>query len=71
MFQDKGFWIDTFYRCLWTAGECILGCFTVGQALTDIKWLHTLSITAVAVIGCLVKQLVIYARKHIKEKYDE
>ena len=71
MFKDKEFWIDTAYRCLWTAGECVLGCATIGQALTDIKWMHTLSITAVAVLICLVKQIAVYAKKHIKEEYDD
>ena len=71
MFKDKGFWIDTFYRCMWTAAEVLLGVILVGQELTDIKWTHTLSITAVAVLACLIKQMGVYARNHIKEDYDE
>ena len=71
MFKDKGFWIDTAYRCMWTAAEVLLGVILVGQELTDIKWTHTLSITAVAVLVCLIKQMGVYARNHIKEDYDE
>ena len=71
MFKDKGFWIDTAYRCMWTAAEVLLGVILVGQELTDIKWTHTLSITAVAVLACLIKQMGVYARNHIKEDYDE
>lgn len=71
MLKDKEFWTDTAYRCLWTAAEVLMGVILVGQTLTDIKWMHTLSITAVAVLACLIKQMGVYARKHIKEDYDE
>lgn len=71
MFKDKSFWTDTAYRCLWTAAEVLAGVVVVGQTVTDINWLHTLSITAIAVLACLLKQLGVYARAHIKEDYDE
>lgn len=71
MLKDKEFWSDTAYRCLWTAAEVLAGIIVVGQTITDIAWKHTLSITLIAVLACLIKQLGIYARKHIREDYDE
>jgi len=71
MFKDKEFWKDTFYRCMWTAAEVLAGVIVVGQQITDIHWKHTLSITAVAVLACLIKQIGVYSRNHIKEQYDD
>lgn len=71
MFKDKAFWIDTFYRCLWTAAEVLMGALVVGKTFAEIPWKHTLSIAIVAVLACLIKQIGIYARKHIKEEYDD
>ena len=71
MFKDKEFWTDTFYRCLWTAAEVWAGVFVVGQTIEDIHWKHTLSITVIAVLACLIKQLGVYSRNHIKENYDD
>lgn len=71
MFKDKAFWIDTFYRCMWTAAEVLAGTIVVGQTIADIPWKHTLSITAIAVIACLIKQMGVYAKNHVKEDYDE
>lgn len=71
MFKDKDFWTDTAYRCLWTAAEVLAGVLIVGQTITDIAWKHTLSIMAIAVLACLIKQIGVYARQHIKGDYDE
>ena len=71
MFKDKEFWIDTFYRCMWTAAEALAGVLIVGQQIADIHWKHTLSITAVAVLACLIKQIGVYSKNHIKEQYDD
>ena len=60
--QTKEFLKDTALRCAWTFAEAMLGCMTVGQALTEINWLHALSISAVATIICLLKQVAKYAR---------
>lgn len=71
MLKDKDFWRDTAYRCLWTAAEALAGVIVVGQTIAGIQWKHTLSITLIAVLACLIKQLGIYARRHVKEQYDE
>ena len=55
--MTKEFWKDTAYRCLWTFAEAMLGCITIGQTLTEIKWVHALSVSAVATIVCLLKQI--------------
>lgn len=67
----KEFWKDTALRCLWTFAEAMLGFVTIGQAMTDISWKHALSVSAVAVIVCLIKQLGVYARNNVKEDYDD
>lgn len=56
---------------MWTAAEVLMGVLVVGQTITDIAWKHTLSITAVAVLACLIKQIGVYSRNHIKEQYDD
>ena len=56
--MNKDFWKDTAYRCLWTFAEAMLGCITIGQTLTEIKWVHALSASAVATIACFLKQIV-------------
>lgn len=60
--MDREFWKDTLYRCLWTFAQAFLGCMTVGQALTDINWVHSLSVSAAAALYCLIKQIVKYLR---------
>ena len=71
MLKDKEFWADTAYRCMWTAAEVLAGVFIVGKTITDIQWKHTLSITAIAILACLIKQIGVYAKNHIKGDYDE
>lgn len=66
--MTKEFLKDTALRCAWTFAEAMLGCVTVGQALTEINWLHALSISAVATIICLLKQIVKFAREHTAEE---
>lgn len=55
--MNKEFWIDTAYRCLWTFAEAMLGCITIGQTITEIHWVHALSVSAVATLICLLKQI--------------
>lgn len=69
--MDKEFWKDTGYRVAWTFAEAMLGCMTIGQAITEINWLHALSISAVAGIATFLKQVVKYARQHTKREEDE
>lgn len=64
---------DTGLRCAWTFAEAMLGCLAVGQTMTEIAWSHAFSISGVAVIICLFKQIAKYARNYTGEEdyYDE
>lgn len=46
-------------RALWTFAETALGMITVGQAFTEINWLHIISVAGVASIASLLKSIVI------------
>lgn len=59
----KEFWVDTAKRCAWTFAQALLGCMTVGQALTDIAWKHAFSIALVASLICFLKQIVVYTEE--------
>ena len=67
--MDKEFWIDTAKRCAWTFAQALLGFIAVGQTLTEVKWVHALSVAAVAAIVCFLKQIVVGTQ--IKENSDE
>ena len=67
----KEFLIDTAYRSAWTFAEAMLSCLTVGQAIADIGWAHSLSISAVATLFVILKQIAKYAKAHINDfDYD-
>lgn len=44
-------------RAIWTFAETMLGCITVGQAISEITWLHALSVSTVAAIVSLLKSI--------------
>ena len=46
-------------RALWTFAETALGMITVGQAFTEINWLHIISVAGVASIASLLKSVII------------
>ena len=46
-------------RALWTFAETALGMITVGQAFTEINWLHIISVAGVAAIASFLKSIVI------------
>lgn len=46
-------------RALWTFAETALGMITVGQAFTEINWLHIISVAGVAAIASFLKSVVI------------
>lgn len=46
-------------RALWTFAETALGMITVGQAFTEINWLHIISVAGVAAIASCLKSIVI------------
>lgn len=63
---DKEFWKDTGNRMAWTFAQAMLGCMSVGQALTEIKWVHALSISAVAALISFFKQIVKYSHNGVE-----
>lgn len=46
-------------RALWTFAETALGMITVGQAFTEVNWLHIISVAGVAAIASFLKSIVI------------
>ena len=46
-------------RALWTFAETALGMITVGQAFTEVNWLHIISVAGVAAIASFLKSVVI------------
>ena len=53
------FAINAGKRALWTFAETALGMITIGQAFTEINWLHIISVAGVAAIASLLKSIVI------------
>lgn len=51
-------------RALWTAGEALLGFYTVGMAITDVDWKQALSVTLAAFIFSFVKSLLVGMPEH-------
>jgi len=46
-------------RALWTFAETAVGMITIGQAFTEVNWLHIISVAGVAAIASLLKSIVI------------
>ena len=46
-------------RAVWTFAETALGMITVGQAFTEVNWLHIISVAGVAAIASFLKSVVI------------
>jgi len=46
-------------RALWTFAETAVGMITVGQAFTEVNWLHIISVAGVAAIASILKSIVI------------
>ena len=46
-------------RALWTFAETALGMITVGQAFTEVNWLHIISVAGVAAVASLLKSIVV------------
>lgn len=69
--MDREFWKDTALRCAWTFAEAMLSCMTVGQAITEINWMHALSISAVAAIIAFLKQVVKLSKEDDDISFDD
>lgn len=52
-------WKFALKRALWTFAQTAIGMITVGQAFTEVNWLHILSVSAVAAIVSILKSIVI------------
>lgn len=46
-------------RAVWTFAETAVGMITVGQAFTEVNWVHIISVSSVAAIVSLLKSIVI------------
>lgn len=46
-------------RALWTFAETAVGMITVGQAFTEVNWVHIISVAGVAAVVSLLKSIVI------------
>ena len=51
-------------RALWTAGEALLGFYTVGMAITDVDWKQALSVTVAAFVFSFIKSLLVGMPEH-------
>lgn len=71
MIETKEFWIHAGKRALYTFAETAISMITVGQAFTEVNWLHILSVSAVAAIVSLGKSIVIGMPEMKKEEVSE
>lgn len=69
--MDREFWRDTALRCAWTFAEAMLSCMTIGQAVTEINWVHALSISVVAAVIAFLKQIVKLSQDSVDVGFDE
>lgn len=46
-------------RAVWTFAETAVGMITIGQAFTEVNWLHIISVSSVAAIASFLKSVVI------------
>lgn len=60
---NKEFWKDTAYRAVCTFAETAFGMITIGQAFTDINWLHIVSVSGVAAIATVLKCLYVNTKR--------
>lgn len=68
IWEDVEFWKDTANRAIWTFCESAFGMITIGQAFTDINWLHIFSVSGVAAIATILKCIYV-STKRIDDNY--
>lgn len=71
MIETKEFWIGVAKRALYTFAETAVGMITVGQAFTEVNWLHILSVSAVAAIVSVGKSIIVGIPEVSKEEVTE
>ena len=46
-------------RALWTVAQTALGFITIGMTVSEVEWMHILSVSVVAGVYSLIKSVVI------------
>lgn len=46
-------------RAVWTFAETAVSMITIGQAFTEVNWVHIISVSSVAAIASLLKSVVV------------
>ena len=46
-------------RAVWTFAETAVSMITIGQAFTEVNWLHIISVSGVAAIVSFLKSIVV------------
>ncbi len=54
----KQFWLAALKRAGWTAAETALALIPVGVGIESVKWLHVISVVAVAALLSFLKSIV-------------
>ena len=60
---DKEFWKDTAYRSICTFAETAIAMITIGQAFTDVDWIHIASVSGVAAVVTVLKCIIVGTRR--------
>lgn len=55
----KKFIYSMLIRAVWTFAEAAASLLVVGQTITEIDWIHTLSVSAVAAIISMLKSVIV------------
>lgn len=54
----KKFWLAALKRAGWTAAETAIALIPVGVGVEQVRWLHVISVVAVAAILSFLKSIV-------------
>lgn len=65
--MNKEFWVSAGKRALYTFAETAIGMITVGQAFTEVNWVHIISVSGVAAIVSFLKSIVVGMPEVAKE----
>ncbi len=64
IWEDAEFWKDTANRAICTFCEAAFGMITIGQAFTEINWLHIVSVSGVAAIATVIKCIWVATKRN-------
>lgn len=68
IWEDVEFWKDTANRAICTFCETVFGMITIGQAFTEINWLHIASVAGVAAVATVIKCIWVATKNNSKEE---